>query len=218
MNSPIYEPINDVVEVETNMSYSRFNLETVEQTFGLNIIENLELFAKIPEVEISDFLKQCLQYNTPLALEIATEKARSEMIITPILIELKQQFESNISLFSGREFNVDSQLGLIGFCNFIISKSPSQLIIKSPVAIILEAKNDNIQSGLGQCIAEMVAAQIFNQRQNNNHTIYGSVTTGTNWKFMKLFDRVVKGDPNEYFMNNIGKLMGILRSFIESED
>ncbi|MDE5076258.1 MAG: hypothetical protein O4749_09460, partial [Trichodesmium sp. St5_bin2_1] len=87
MNSPIYEPINDVVEVETNMSYSRFNLETVEQTFGLNIIENLELFAKIPEVEISDFLKQCLQYNTPLALEIATEKARSEMIITPILIE-----------------------------------------------------------------------------------------------------------------------------------
>ena len=149
MNSPIYEPINDVVEVETNMSYSRFNLETVEQTFGLNIIENLELFAKIPEVEISDFLKQCLQYNTPLALEIATEKARSEMIITPILIELKQQFESNISLFSGREFNVDSQLGLIGFCDFIISKSPSQLIIKSPVAIILEAKNDNIQSGLG---------------------------------------------------------------------
>jgi hypothetical protein len=35
---------------------------------------------------------------------------------------------------------------------------------------------------------------------------------------MKLFDRVVKVDPNEYFLNNIGKLMGILRSFIESED
>ena len=59
------------------MSYSQFNLETVEQTFGLNILENLELFATIPEVQISDFLKQCLQYNTPIALEIATEKARS---------------------------------------------------------------------------------------------------------------------------------------------
>ncbi|ABG51940.1 conserved hypothetical protein [Trichodesmium erythraeum IMS101] len=199
------------------MSYSQFNLETVEQTFGLNILESLELFATIPEVKISDFLKQCLQYNTPIALEIATEKARSEMIITPILIELKKQFESNISLFSGREFNVDSQLGLIGYCDFIISKSPSQLIIKSPVAIILEAKNDNIQSGLGQCIAEMVAAQIFNRRQNKNYTIYGCVTTGTNWKFMKLFDQVVRVDPNEYFLNNIGKLMGILRSFIESE-
>ncbi|MEM1169993.1 MAG: hypothetical protein AAGJ08_13185 [Cyanobacteria bacterium P01_H01_bin.35] len=200
------------------MSYSQFTLETVEQTFGLSIIEKLELFATIPEVQISDFLKQCLAYNTPLALEIATEKARSEMIIAPILIELKQQFESNISLFSGREFNVDSQLGLIGYCDFIISKSPSQLIIKSPVAVIVEAKNDNIQSGLGQCIAEMVAAQILNQRQNNNQTIYGTVTTGTNWKFMKLFDKVVEVDPNDYFLNDISKLMGILRSFIESDN
>lgn len=197
------------------MSYSQFTLEMVEQVFGLSIIEKLDVFATVPEAPISNFLKQCLEYNTPLALEIATEKARSEMIITPILIELKQQFESKISLFSGREFNVDSQQGLIGYCDFIISKSPSQLLIKSPVAVIVEAKNDNIQSGLGQCIAEMVAAQILNRRQDNkNETVYGSVTTGTNWKFMKLFDAVVEIDPNEYFLNEIGKLMGILRSFI----
>ncbi|MDY7012182.1 MAG: hypothetical protein SVX43_01060 [Cyanobacteriota bacterium] len=198
------------------MSYSQFTIETVEQVFRLSIVEKLDLFAAIPEVPISDFLRQCLDYNTPLALEIATEKARSEMIITPILIELKQQFQSAISLFSGREFNVDGQRGLIGYCDFIISKSPSQLLIKSPVAVIVEAKNDNIQSGLGQCIAEMVAAQILNQRQDNySETVYGSVTTGTNWKFMKLIDTVVEIDPNEYFLNNIGKLMGILRSFIE---
>lgn len=197
------------------MSYSQFTLEMVEQAFGLSIVEKLDCFAAVPEVPISNFLKQCLEYNTPLALEIATEKARSEMIITPILIELKQQFESKISLFSGREFNVDIQQGLIGYCDFIISKSPSQLLIKSPVAVIVEAKNDNIQSGLGQCIAEMVAAQILNRRQdNNNETVYGSVTTGTNWKFMKLFDAVVEIDPNEYFLNDVGKLMGILKSFI----
>jgi len=201
------------------MSYSQFSLETVEQAFGLSIIEKLDIFTAIPEVPISNFLKQCLEYNTPLALEIATEKARSEMIIAPILIELKQQFVSKISLFSGREFNVDSQQGLIGYCDFIITKSPSQLLIKSPVAVIVEAKNDNIQSGLGQCIAEMVAAQIFNQRQDRgNGWIYGAVTTGTNWKFMRLLAAVVEIDPNEYFLNNINKLMGILRSFIESPD
>lgn len=200
------------------MSYSQFTLETVEQAFSLSIIEKLDLFATISEVPISNFLKQCLEYNTPLALEISTEKARSEMIITPILIELKQQFDSKISLFSGREFNVDSQQGLIGYCDFIISKSPSQLLIKLPIAVIVEAKNDNIQSGLGQCIAEMVAAQILNLRHNQNQTVYGSVTTGTNWKFMRLFDTIVEIDPNEYFLNNMGKLMGILRSFIESGD
>jgi hypothetical protein len=200
------------------MSYSQFTLETVEQAFGLAIIEKLDMFAAIPEVSISNFLKQCLEYNTPLALEIGTEKARSEMIITPILIELKQQFESKISLFSGREFNVDIQQGLIGYCDFIISKSPSQLLIKSPIAVIVEAKNDNIQSGLGQCIAEMVAAQILNRRQDNgNQTVYGSVTTGTNWKFLRLFDTTVEIDPNEYFLNNIGKLMGILKSFFDED-
>lgn len=199
------------------MSYSQFSLETVEQTLGLSILEKLDIFTAIPEVPISNFLKQCLEYNTPLALEIATEKARSEMIIAPILIELKQQFFSKISLFSGREFNVDSQQGLIGYCDFIITKSSSQLLIKSPVAVIVEAKNDNIQSGLGQCIAEMVAAQIFNQRQDRyNGWIYGAVTTGTNWKFMRLLAAVVEIDPNEYFLNNINKLMGILRSFVES--
>ncbi|MFB2881967.1 Uma2 family endonuclease [Floridanema aerugineum] len=77
------------------MSYSQFTLETVEQAFGLSIIEKLDLFTNVPEASISDFLKQSLEYNTPLALEIATEKARSEMIIAPILIELKKQFNSH---------------------------------------------------------------------------------------------------------------------------
>ena len=62
----------------------------------------------------------------------------------------------------------------------------------------------------------MFKVVLVNQRQSNNEMIYGAVTTGTNWKFMKLFDSVVEIDPNEYFLNNVAKLMGILRSFIGS--
>jgi hypothetical protein len=198
------------------MSYSQFTLEEIEATFDVTILENMEIFSHIPESDCSDFLKQTLAYNIPLALEIATEKARSEMIVTPILIEIKQQFQSQISLFSGKEFNVDIEKGLVGYCDFLLSKSPSQLIIKSPVAVLVEAKNDNIQSGLGQCIAEMIAAQIFNQRQGNQiPTIYGGVTTGTNWKFMQLTNKIVEVDPNEYFLSNVNKIIGILKSFLE---
>ena len=198
------------------MSYSQFTLEDIEANFEVTFLENRELFSNTPEASCSHFLKECLEYNIPLALEIATEKARSEMIVTPILIEIKQQFQSQISLFSGREFNVDNEKGLVGYCDFLLSKSPSQLIIKSPVAVLVEAKNDNIQSGLGQCIAEMIAAQIFNQRQGNQiSTIYGGVTTGTNWKFMQLTDKIVEVDPNEYFLSNVNKIMGILKKFLE---
>lgn len=201
------------------MSYSQFSLDTIETTFGITITETVGIFADLPSVEYSDFLAQVLKKYVPLALAIGTEKSRSELILTPILVELKEQFQNKISLFSGREFNVSPEKGLTGFCDFLISKSPEQIIIKAPVIALVEAKNDNIQSGLGQCIAEMIAAQLFNQQKENEiKTIYGSVTTGTNWKFMRLSGQIIEIDLNEYFINDVGKILGILRSFIEISD
>lgn len=200
------------------MPYSQFRLEDIETKLGLTIQESSNLLTDIQAHSVSEHLKEILEYNLPLALEIATEKARSEMILVPILIELKKIFDSQISLFSGREFNVDPDQGLVGFCDFLISQSSSQLIIKTPVVVIIEAKNDNIQSGLGQCIAAMYAAQIFNQRQGNNvKEIYGSVTTGTNWKFLRLVDQVIQINIQEYFLNDLDLILGILKSFISVE-
>ncbi|MCC5634996.1 hypothetical protein LC593_03840 [Nostoc sp. CHAB 5844] len=201
------------------MLYSQFSIETVETIFGITIKESVGIFADIPPIEYSDFLAQALKKYTPLALAIATEKSRSELILTPILVELKEQLQNQISLFSGREFNVSPEKGLSGFCDFIISKSPEQIIIKAPVVALVEAKNDNIQSGLGQCIAEMIAAQLFNQQKGNAiGTVYGSVTTGTNWKFMRLTGQVVEIDLNEYFLSDVGKILGILKSFIQANN
>lgn len=197
------------------MSYSQFQLEDIEEKLSLTIQEKRNLFGNVSRVKISAVLNDILDYNLPLALEIATEKARSEMLLAPILIELKKIFDSNISLFSGREFNIDAGQGLVGFCDFLISQAPSQLIIKAPVLVIIEAKNDNIQSGLGQCIASMYAAQLFNQQQGNSiSTIYGSVTTGTNWKFIRLRKTIVEIDTSEYFISDIELILGILKSFI----
>ncbi|GAX39685.1 hypothetical protein NIES4075_06410 [Tolypothrix sp. NIES-4075] len=135
------------------MSYSEFSIDTVETILGITIVETVGIFADIPPVESSDFLAQTLKKYLPLALAIGTEKARSELILMPILVELKELLQNQISLFSGREFNVSPEKGLTGFCDFLISKSSEQIIIKAPVIALVEAKNDNIQSGLGQCIA-----------------------------------------------------------------
>jgi hypothetical protein len=122
------------------MSYSQFQLDQIETRLGITIRESVGWVSQIEKATASPSLRDILDYNLPLALEIATEKARSEMILTPILIELKKLFNSQISLFSGREFNVDPNRGLVGFCDFLISQSPSQLIIKAPVAVIVEAQ------------------------------------------------------------------------------
>jgi hypothetical protein len=194
------------------MAYSDFtSLNHLKQQFGLTIHEGTDLFATVPERPMSDALRMMLKDNIPLALAIDTEKARSEMIIAPILIELRKQCQNQISLFSGVSFNVDANLGLNGICDFLISKSPEQLFIVAPVITIVEAKNDNIKSGLGQCVAEMVAAQIFNQREGNAvETVYGAVTTGSNWKFLTLTGNIVAVDWQEYYLKEVNKILGIL--------
>ena len=198
------------------MPYSQFRLEQIKSEFGITLSENFGLFAEIPEATYSQFLSETLDYNIPLALAINSEKSRSEMIVAPILIELRKQFDNQIGLFSGKDFTVDSLRGLNGFCDFLISKSPEQLIIEAPVIALVEAKNDNIESGLAQCMAEMIAAQLFNQQKGNEiKKVYGVVTTGSLWKFMQLEDQTISIDLNEYFVGNLGKILGILRSFIE---
>ncbi|MGB3238370.1 MAG: hypothetical protein WBB29_08750 [Geitlerinemataceae cyanobacterium] len=199
------------------MPYSQFSIDVIKTSFGVTISEKVGIFAELPEIEPSKLLQETLQFNIPIALAINSEKSRSEMIISPILIELKKRFPDRISLFSGKEFNVDPEKGLIGFCDFLISRSSEQLFIEAPVIIIVEAKNDNIEVGLGQCMAEMVASQLFNQRRGNEiHQIYGVVTNGSNWKFMRLEGQVFEIDLNEYFVDRVGKILSILSSGIES--
>jgi len=195
------------------MAYSDFSLTSVKKTFNLTISSQKDLFSTIPSVECSNLLTETLAYNVPFALASNTEKSRSEMIITPILLELTKQYPSQISLFSGVDFTVYSEQGLNGNCDFLISRSSELLIISAPVILIVEAKRENINLGLGQCVAEMYAAKIFNEREGNEISpIYGVVTTGEIWKFLKLEGQVIDIDLSEYFLNEMNKIMGILAS------
>ena len=194
------------------MSYEQFSLDNIKSELDVQLRSSLHLFRDVPSVPYSDFLTQLLERYSPLAIAIGTEKSKSEFIIAPILFELKEQLSGKVSLFSGKEFNVVPEKGLSGFCDFLISRSPEQLIIESPVIAVVEAKNDNIQLGIGQCIAEMVAAQIFNERHNNSiPTVYGAITTGSIWKFLRLNGTLVEADLDEYYLSDVGKLLGILR-------
>jgi len=197
------------------MVYSDFKLSEVIQEFGLIVNEKSGMFSHIQEEDCSELLTTILRENVDLAIAINTEKARSEMIISPILIEIRRKFNCQISLFSGVDFNVDPSQGLNGYCDFILSLSQEQLFVRAPVITLVETKNENLKSGLAQCIAEMVAAQLFNQQAGNAiATIYGVVTIGTIWKFLKLDGKVISIDLSEYYIKDVKKIIGILSSAI----
>lgn len=196
------------------MSYSQFTLSSVKRDFKLQTRESRDIFADIPSAGISDWLKQTYDYGLDVALASDSEKARSEMIIAPMLLELKKQ-ASDINLFSGVDFNVDESLGLNGVCDFLITASRETLAVESPVLVVVEAKKENITGGLGRCIASMYASQLFNERDEFSlSAIYGVVTTGSVWKFLKLANLEVMIDTAEYFINDPGKILGILFRFV----
>lgn len=199
------------------MAFSDFDLKKVKTEFNLQIVENEDLFSDVEGMEISDFLATTLKQNVPLALAIGTEKASSELIIINILLELKNRL--NVSFFSGIDFTVDKARGLNGFCDFIVSQSGEQLYLDTPILALVEAKNEKIISGLGQCIAEMIAAKIYNERDGKLVSpVYGAVTTGHVWKFLKMEENTVYIDIESYYIKTPDKIVGVFAHMVQPLD
>ncbi|HEX8203465.1 MAG TPA: hypothetical protein VF590_23515 [Isosphaeraceae bacterium] len=193
------------------MAYRDFTWPKVTKQFQLVIDERRDLFATVPEVAPSEHLRTTLAEYVPLALAISTEKARSELMIAPVLVEVRRIVDRRIGLFSGVDFTVDPAQGLNGVCDFLISRSPEQLFIRAPVVAIVEAKNENVKAGLAQCSAEMIAVQLFNAREETGvTTVYGVVTTGDIWKFLRLEGTTISIDFAVYHIERVGKILGIL--------
>ncbi len=198
-------------------SYEHYKTSDIEESFGLTITssEGCVITDNIKSIELSNNFKEDFYSKIQLALAIHTEKARSEFIVAPILFELRKILKEQISFFSGITFNVDASLGLKGRCDFLISLNKEQLILKAPIIAIVEAKNDNINGGIGQCIAEMYASQIFNKKKGiDTPVIYGIVTTGTNWRFLKLTNTKVCIEKDDVYIESVELIFGILLDII----
>jgi hypothetical protein len=193
------------------MPYSKFTLSKVVDDFQLTIREGDRFFQNVPTVKPSSLLEEILKETLPWAIAVSSEKARSEGIINPVLLEVKRQLKGQISIFSGEEFNVQPDLDLTGYVDFLISRSPEQLYIKAPAVVLVEAKKEDLKPGLGQCLAEMVAAQLFNQqKQQPISTIYGTVTSGTVWRFLKLEGQSVTIDLTDYPLPPVEPILSFL--------
>lgn len=193
------------------MPYSEFTLGEVVRRFALQVDETRNLFANVSPITPGQLLTATLAETAPLALAMRTEKARSELVIAPILLEVRRLGNGNISLFSGAEFNVDPAEGLNGACDFLLTRSPHQIFIESPVCAIVEAKREDLVGGMGQCAAAMVAASRFNERDGKSlDFIYGAVTTGDVWKFLQLSGDRLFVDAATYYLNDLTSILGAL--------
>lgn len=193
------------------MAYSDFTLRTVQQKFAITESRH-QLFQTVEEVPPSAWLLATLAKSRKLVID--TEKARSELLITPILLECIEITSKPFAYYSGQIFDVDAAKGLTGECDFILTQGQAYQTIHRPLLMMMEAKKGVIEDGLGQCAAQMVAAQYFNQ--NEIAPVYGCITTGEIWCFLRLEGKSLSIDSDRYYIDSLPNVLGVIKQIIES--
>ncbi len=194
------------------MAYTDFTLKDLHNKFGIKN-KVVKLFGKFEPIEPSDWLTVTL--NKAKLLPARSEKAKSESIVYPILLELRDRNNNFITFYSGDNLNADEAKGLKGECDFIITKDVGTFDLNFPIIQIVEAKKHDIDSGVPQCAAQMLGAKIFNEQNNAPViSIYGCITTGDEWLFMKLSDEL-HIDNQKYYLNELNELLAVFQHIID---
>ncbi len=198
------------------MVYSDFTLETIVEQENLQLVE-ASLFAGFTAVAPSDWLKETLSVSQKLGLYSGTEKARSEFIVVPILLDVERRNLDRFTIFSGKNLDINREKGLNGECDFILSKGKPSRLLQAPIFSLVEAKKQDIELGLGQCVAQLVGARLFNQHKKQPiDMMYGCVTTGDRWQFLQLQQSDILLDDREYsLVNNLPDILGIFQFILD---
>src|SRR5262245_10742198 len=143
------------------MPYTDFSLETVSSVLGVTA-EPADLFSALPPVPVPVWLRELLDRG--LRQVLLSEKARSEFLVVPVLLACQELSPEALAIYSGQRLDVDPDRGLIGECDFILAATPPVPGLRAPLVTIVEAKRNEVESGVWQCVAQMVGARPFNER------------------------------------------------------
>ena len=195
------------------MPYSKFKKYEDLKPLGLDIRYG-KLLLKATPVSVTDWLIQTIKKN--LNHPRGTDKAKTELFTTPILLELIENNKTEMTYFSGYKFDVEKSLGLVGRCDFLITTKHDSPVIEYPIISVVEAKDDNFEKGHPECIAQMRAVQIFNEREGKpTPIVFGASTYGLAWQFIKLENDNVQVDTRFYTIENLPEILGVLQYVVD---
>jgi len=198
------------------MSYAGFTLERLRRAFGITVRDQ-PLFQHLETLQPSPWLEEALAQGQDLA--VTSEKARGEFIVAPVLMSCRTILGHDLRIFSGASLNVDPGAGLNGECDFILARSQSSAVFEAPLMVILEAKKNDIEEGVGQCAAQMLAARMYNEKEGKAVPfMYGCVTTGETWQFLKLTGTDLLIHPTRIPLQELPKILWVLVQCVRDVD
>lgn len=194
------------------MAYSDFTLSNLEEKFGVKHQRKRLQFTVLP-IKPSERLR--FELDESVEMPIKTEKARSEWIVVPILKELRWRNNKFFTIYSGETLIADKEMGLVGECDFILTKDTQSYEISIPIFQIVEAKRNDLEEGIKQCSAQLVGAKKYNEKKGIAiDKLYGCTTTGDVWQFIEYTDKIYI-DEKKYYLGEVNELLGVFQCIID---
>ena len=189
--------------------YSQITFQELRDRFGI-VVENEAFLPVITPLILPDWLRHYLTINQSSPAMAKSEKAVSEMLIAPVLSAVKENTADKIALFSGESLTMPGELS--GICDFIIAANPKAFLPEPPIMVLVEAKRQDLYSGIPQCVGEMLAARSVNERAGIPYkSVYGCVTTGNEWLFMQLTGNRAITDPTILYYPQLDRVLGVFQ-------
>lgn len=119
-------------------------------------------------IDLKERINEILPYAS-----LSSETARREILISPVILDLVHYTHAEISI----EYLIKVTEQLQGYFDYLLEKNKELLVI--------EAKKADLDYGMTQLFAELIALDLW-QEEEQQTEIIGAVTTGKVWEFAKL--------------------------------
>jgi hypothetical protein len=154
-------------------------------------------------VASSGFFKQRLQKLQRFDLRASEESKK--LLIDAILEEGIEGF-SRLKIWKGANLETET---MGGYVDYLVAEDRDYLY--APFFCVMEAKKDDFEQGLAQCLVEMAACQWSNHQIGREISVFGIVTNGEGWKFYRLVLAGTVEETDLYSIQNIEAVLGALR-------
>ncbi len=190
--------------------FLKFRLETAYKALNLRRLtpwepQNCENIH--PSNTFQTYLKRLHQ-----SFDLERSEESKKLIIDLIFVEATTDFP-NLKVWKGGA--LESAIAR-GAADYLITENMGY--ISTPMLCVVEAKKDDFEQGLAQCLVEMQACQWNNNNDGRSIDVFGIVTNGEGWKFYKFTTANQVYETPLYSLENLPKILGILnRIFLDCD-
>ncbi len=185
----------------------QFSNFTQREAFELLGIENLcEWTISAPPIPPAPFFQERMT-RLQAAFDLSSSEHAKELLIDAVCEEAILP-HATLKIWKGAPLSAENTSG---YADYLVAKRRRYL--SHPFLCVIEAKKDDFEKGLAQCLVEMHACQWTNRQDSVDREVFGIVTNGEVWKFYKLEQTGAAYESLPYSIRQVEDVLGVL-SFI----